>query len=49
MLRKLLEFDCMHENKIFFYLVKGEINLKFWDLFWILNFFKKRFKENWVF
>jgi hypothetical protein len=43
MLRKLLGFDRMHENKIFFYLLKGEINLKY--LIFFLNFFRKVLEE----
>jgi hypothetical protein len=43
MLRKLLGFDRMHENKIFFYLLKGEINLKY--LIFFLNLFRKVLEE----
>jgi hypothetical protein len=37
-LENVLEFECMHENKIFFFF-KGEINLK------VFRFFRKIFKR----
>jgi hypothetical protein len=44
MLGKVLQFDCMNENKIFFFcFLKGEINLKYLRFF--LNFFLKVLEE----
>jgi hypothetical protein len=46
MLRKILGFGCMHENKFFFFL-KGKINLRVFEIFFknVLNFFKKIFQR----
>jgi len=48
MFENVLGFGCMHETKIFLFFVcffKEKINLKFMNLFWILNLFFWNFLE----
>jgi hypothetical protein len=39
MLRKLLGFDCMHENKIFLFFLKRKLIKKKFEIFFNFKFF----------